>query len=229
MEKEMYKFKRSIKIFTIVFVILFVAYLIHGFFFNDAFVDLLAFTFFGVSIIGFTIVTVVRGAKLGKKYRKNLMANKPKQRFKYIDSFYYTMWLNSGSVEETSRRQIVVFDIIQELSTKKYYAISEYNTNMRLEIKPKKTKMLRIDDIDGFSTRKDWKEVDYNDEGSLWIDCEMPDCYQNDGTYITVKYYGEDHKIKIDGQLFNRNSDNDVSLLDKSTFILGYASLDTKD
>lgn len=229
MEKEMYKYKRSIKIFMIVFGVLFVAYLVYGFLCNDLFMDLLIFGFFLLSILVFTIVTVVRGVKIGKKYRNNLIATKPKQRFKYIDSFYYAIWINSGDVKDPSRRQMCVYDIIQDLDTNKYYAIAEQNTNMRLEIKGEKTKLLRIDDIDGVSTRKDWKEANYNDEGSLWLDCELPDCYKNDGTYIYVKYYGEDHKVRIDSQIFNRDSNNDISLLDKSTFILGYAALDTKE
>lgn len=211
------------------YAILFVAYLIHCFLFYDVLIDLLIFALFSISIIIFVVVIVIRGISLGKRYRNNLIATKPKKRFKYIDSFYYSIWIQSGDVEEPSHRQMCIYNIIQDLKTNKYYAIAEQNTNMRLDIKGKKTKLLRIDIIDGVTTKKDWKEADYNDEGTLWLDCELPDCYQNDGTYITVKYYGEDHKAEINSQVFNRNSNNDISLLDKSTFILGYAELDNKE
>ena len=140
-----------------------------------------------------------------------------------MDTFYYELeiW-----VDDTPSRQHFVYHIIEDLDSKKVYAIAEQNTNIRFEKIFDKTKVLRIDDIDGVSTRKDWKEVNYDDEGLFWIDEELADCYQRDGDKIIINYF-EKHKLKV-VEISNRNTNYDISLLDKVTFITGYAQLDSK-
>ncbi len=229
MENKMKHLLKIIKIGAIIFAIIFFGFLAYSLISKKE-MDYFWIMFIGGSIfiIVFTIFVVRYGIKAGKEYRKNLMATKPKKRFKYIDSFYYEKVVRVGSPDETSSKQYFVYHILEDIDSKKTYAIAEQNTNIRFEKALDKTKVLRIDDIDGVTTYKDWKEANYNDKGSFWIDEELTDCYQNDGTNIIIKYFGENHKVKINGELFNRNNNYNVSLLDKSTFITGYAELENK-
>ena len=60
----------------------------------------------------------------------------------------------------------------------------------------------------------------------ICIDEELADCYQRDGDKIIINYF-EKHKLKV-VEISNRNTNYDISLLDKVTFITGYAQLDSK-
>ena len=221
------KMKRLFKIIEInlsIFGIIFCGYIIYSMFFRDG-MDYFWIMYIGGSIytIGFTLFVVVYVVKVAKEYRKYLISTKPKHKFKYLDTFYYVLevW-----VDDTPSSQYFEYHIIEDLDSKKVYAIAEQNTNIRFEKIFDKTKVLRIDDIDGVSTRKDWKEVNYGDEGSFWIDEELADCYQRKGDKIIINYF-EKHKLKV-VEISNRNTNYDISLLDKVTFITGYAQLDSK-
>ena len=229
MENKWYNLLKIIKIFCVIFAIAFFGYLAYDMFLGDdgTGFSLVVFAIFGLLIAGFTIFVVVYGVRAGKEYRKNLISTKPKHRFKYLDSFYYLKIVRNGDVEETASKEYIVYHVIQDLDSQKIYAIGETGTNVRFQKTFDNTKLLRIDDIDGVSTRKDWKEVNYGDNGSFWIDQELMDYYHNDGEKITINYFGKKDKIKVD-QMFNRNQNYNISLLDKTIFITGYAQFDTK-
>jgi len=219
--------KRLLKITKIgssIFAIIFFVYLAYSIFFSDGMDDFWIMYIGGtIYFIGFIIFLVVYIVKNGKEYRKNLISTKPKHKFKYLDTFYYEKVVSLG---DTLSRQHFVYHIIEDWDSKKAYAIAEQNTNIRFEKIFDKTKVLRIDNIDGVSTRKDWKEFNYGDEGLFWIDEELADCYQRDGDKIIINYF-EKHNLK-EVEISNRNSNYDISLLDKVTFITGYAQLDSK-
>jgi len=221
------KMKRLFKIIEInlsIFGIIFCGYIIYSMFFRDG-MDYFWIMYIGGSIytIGFTIFVVVYVVKVAREYKKDFISTKPKHKFKYLDTFYYVLEIWD---DDTPSSQYFEYHIIEDLDSKKVYAIAEQNTNIRFEKIFDKTKVLRIDDIDGVSTRKDWKEVNYGDEGLFWIDEELVDCYQRDGDKIIINYF-EKHKLKV-VEISNRNTNYDISLLDKVTFITGYAELDSK-
>jgi len=221
------KMKRLFKIIEInlsIFGIIFCGYIIYSMFFRDG-MDYFWIMYIGGSIytIGFTIFVVVYVVKVAREYKKDFISTKPKHKFKYLDTFYYVLEIWD---DDTPSSQYFEYHIIEDLDSKKVYAIAEQNTNIRFEKIFDKTKVLRIDNIDGVSTRKDWKEFNYGDEGLFWIDEELADCYQRDGDKIIINYF-EKHNLK-EVEISNRNSNYDISLLDKVTFITGYAQLDSK-
>lgn len=219
---------KIIKIFSVIFGIMFFGYLVYDMFLGDVSteISIIMFIIFGLLIVGFTIFVVIYGLKVGKEYRKNLIATKPKHRFKYLDSFYYLKIVRYGDTNETASKEYIVYHVIEDLDSQKVYAIGETGTNARFEKTIDKTRLLRIDNIDGVSTRGDWKEINYGDNGSFWIDQELIDCYQNDGEKTMINYLEKD-KIKVD-QIFNRNPNYNISLLDKAIFITGYAEFENK-
>ena len=224
MKDKMKRLFKIIKIDLSIFGIIFCGYIVYSMFFRDG-MDYFWIMFIGgwIHTIGFTIFVVVSIVKIAKEYRKDLISTKPKHKFKYLDTFYYVL---EAWVDDTPSSQYFEYHIIEDLDSKKVYAIAEQNTNIRFEKIFDKTKVLRIDDIDGVSTRKDMKEANYGDEGLFWIDEELADCYQRDGDKIIINYF-EKHKLKV-VEISNRNTNYDISLLDKVTFITGYAQLDSK-
>ena len=224
MKNKINRLYKIIKIDLYIFGIIFCGYIVYSMFFRDG-MDLFWIMYIGggIHIIAFTIFVVVYVVKLAKEYKNELISTKPKHKFKYLDTFYYVLEIWD---DDTPSSQYFEYHIIEDLDSKKVYAIAEQNTNIRFEKMFDKTKVLRIDDIDGVSTRKDWKEVNYGDEGSFWIDEELADCYQRKGDKIIINYF-EKHKLKV-VEISNRNTNYDISLLDKVTFITGYAQLDSK-
>lgn len=191
---------------------------------SDSFVlSLLVYILSGIYIIGITVFMVLRGLDMNKRYIKNLVMTKPKKRFKYLDSFYYYKKVDFDSISKH-----FVYHIIEDVDSKKIYVITEHGTNIIFEKILDKAKVFRVGDMDSISARKDWKEVNYGDEGSFWIDKELTDCYNNDGENVIINYSGEKHKLKNNSVTFIINNSIDISLLDKATFIMGYAQLDNK-
>ena len=227
MENKQEKFLKVVKSGVLIFAIIFFAFLIYSIAFDKG-TDYFWIMFIGgaIFIIGFTIFTVIYGVKVGKEYRKNIMISKPKKRFKYLDSFYYVKITHLGT-DETSNKDFVVYHVIQDLDSKKIYAIGETGTNVRFQKVFDNTKLLRIDNMDENTTRKDWKEVNYGDSGSFWIDQELVDYYSNNGEKVTINYFGKKDIVKAN-QIFNRNKNYNISLLDKTIFITGYLQFDTK-
>ena len=114
-----------------------------------------------------------------------------------------------------------IYHVIEDVDTKKIYAIFKTNTNVLLEITSGNTKLLKGNGI----RNKNWKEVNFNEEGSFWIDEELPDYYQNNGENISIKYLNKTHTLNIT-DIHNRNQNYDISLLNKAIFITGYAEFD---
>jgi len=182
-----------------------------------------------IAVLLFLIIyLLLRGPKFRTKYIDNLISSKPKKRFKYLDTFYYII---STSYYDANDRayEYRVFHVIQDIESQKVYAIGESSTNVRFQNWLDNTKVLRIDNMTGISTHKDWKEVRYGDEGSFWVDEEMTGCYQNDGKNITINYFGQKDSIKEKNGISNRNEDYDISLFEKATFITGHVIFDAKE
>ncbi len=174
-----------------------------------------------------TICMVLYGVKTAKNYRKNLMETKKENRFKYIDTVYYYKHVKHNT-EDTNSPMLIAFHILKDANSNKMYAIVQENTNALFQQVLNKTKVLRVDDENKTTTRKDWKEVSYNDTGSLWIDEEINNCYQNDGDKVTISYYMEKDKLEKKTDIFNRNDKYTLAILDEVTFITGYAKFDKK-
>lgn len=150
-----------------------------------------------------------------KKYGKEVLVNKPKRKFKYLDSFYYKRIFKIGG---RTKRIYFVLHIIEDIDTERIYAIGADSTNAHLDITNSGAKILK-----GVGIRKNWKEVSFNEEGMFWIDQEVYDCYCNEGENVIIKYFIEEHKISVNNELFHCNLEYDNSLLDKATFIMGFA------
>ena len=223
------KMKKYVLIFILVFGSIFSISVIYDIFFNDnpSAHFFLYFILFGGAILSFVAFIIVYGLKAAKDYRKKLMETQPRHRFKYIDTFYYDRIVYTGDRDNTSSTQCFAYNILEDVDSHKLYAIAGQNTNALLEVVLSKTKLLRNDNIDGFSSRLDWKEIDYNDEGSFWIDKELVGCFETDGENVSISYFGEKHVVKINGELHSRNN-SDISLLSRATFITGFALFDKK-
>lgn len=191
-------------------------------FFNSGLLTIISTIVFPVLFTIGIPITMIMLAKAGKEYRDNLMASKPKRNFKYLDSFYYMRYRPSNS--SSSRTRFTIYHVIKDTESEIIYAIHETETNVLLSYVLGDTTLYRNDNVDGITWQKDWKIVDYDDQGSFWINEELSDYYKNDGNKILI---GKE-KLK-DQQIFNRNGNYDISLLEKATFISGYAKFEPKN
>ena len=234
--KKVQRFRKIVSIVVILGIIAIVGFIVYSFISPDK-ADAISFEMlensskyiaigFGCILI-FTIFMLIYFIRTGKEYREKLMTSKPEKRFKYIDTFYYYKD-RYNSPDEISASMHIAFHIIQDKDSKKYYAIEEKNTNVLFSKVFNETKLLRVDNENKVTTRKDWKEVNYNDEGSFWVDEELVECCQCVDDNVVINYYGENDKLKFGSELLNRNSNYDSSLLTKSIFITGYAKFDYK-
>ncbi len=172
------------------------------------------------------------------KYNKRIMNTKPKQRFKYLDTFYYSYY--SANNDDTVGDTIyVIFNIVSDLTSNIIYAIPESSfTNCVHSYINGKFKIMKGR---GFATN--FKDVDAGTEGSLWIDKEYgADYYKHDGEFIVMGkdkliYSTDDSQgmyVKVGDGLFkkkysrltNINPQYDISLLDKAVFVYGVAEFD---
>lgn len=176
----------------------------------------------GIFIIYF-FVMLIYGIRTAKKYNENIVLSKEKKRFKYLDTFYYTKNFNRG--DDTLGTDFFVYHVIQDIGSEKVYAITEHSVNARFQIDFKATKLLKQDIENG---KKVWKDVNYNDTGSFWIDKEIKDCCHIEGDKIIINYF-EEHKVKIASELFHRNPAYDVSLFNNAIFITGHAEFDVSN
>ena len=115
-----------------------------------------------------------------------------------------------------------VYHVIQDISSEKVYAIAEHSVSARFQIDFKTTRLLKQDIENG---KKVWKDVNYNDTGSFWIDKEIKDCCHIEDDKVIINYF-EEHKVKIASELFHRNPAYDVSLFSNAIFITGHAEFD---
>ena len=232
MNKEAEKFMKTIKTIMTIFAIVFFAAIIltiaQGFFEVEIIDTTIFFIIAPIFVIGFTIFVIVKAFKGGKKYREELMTTKVPRRIKYVDTFYYYKSYYQGT-DDSSTIQHYIYHIFEDNSSKQLYALSDYNTNLRLEQILGNTKVLRIDSIKKFTTRKDWKEANYGDEGNIWIDEELNDIYHREDDKAIFTYGKEKHDVKFKTELYHRNEQYDYSVLDKVKFITGYAELDKKE
>ena len=170
------------------------------------------FTFFILVIL----VLIVIGLNYSKKIK-----NKPKKRFKYLDTFYFR------TITGRNDNYIYSYYVVCDNETSKIYAIDKVSfKNANLEIVMKKAKLLK-----GQGIRSNFKEVNFNDEGNLWINEELSNFYSHIDNNIQIGNF----KLKYDGNidndyelhtLYHLNSKYDISLLDKATFITGVAEFD---
>jgi len=176
--------------------------------------------FLGIVII--FLVFVLYDIKKRKKYEDYLMNSKPKRFFKYLDTFYYT--IDEIDPDGNSTLKYIVFHVIEDIDSKKIYAINMKDTNIHFQKNLKNIKILK-----GNGFRSNWKEASYNDKGSFWIDEELNNCYVHENDMVIINYQNEKYRINVSNNLFNTNHQYNISLLDKAIFIKGLAFLDMED
>ncbi len=114
--------------------------------------------------------------------------------------------------------------VIQDLDSRKIYAINGHNSNALIQIMGSKKSLVK------FNTEKNifknQEKANFNDEGSFWIGEEL-NCYQTFDNFVFETLDG-DITVKA-REIININPENDISLLSEATFIYGYAKFDTKE
>ena len=172
----------------------------------------------------FIILIFINNKKM--KYNKKIMKNSTRIRFEYLDTFYYQYMHCIG--DDTV---YVIFHIVKDVDTNNIYAIPESSfINATHQVLMNNFKVLK-----GKSIFKS-KEIQFGDNGYLWIDKEYNDIYHHDDEMIKLGkkvVYSKNKKtnklksINVEPYyLFNLNSKYDVSLLDKATFVYGVAKFD---
>ena len=82
---------------------------------------------------------------------------------------------------------------------------------------------------DGCPYCRTYYNIDYTEKGFFWIDEELSNCYQNKGNYIIINTLKEKAKIKIEKDYLSDQEKNAISLMDKATFITGYAEFNIEN
>jgi len=188
-----------------------------------------AFVFFVVLIVVF----IFSANKYGKQRIENIKSLKQKQRFEYLDFFFYTRVYKNADIDNPNWTRHYGFFVIRDLETSKIYAINKdmVNANFRF------TQILTKDKIDLSLNSK--QNVNFGDKGYFWIDYELHDItFLENGTVninneITLKYYAGNienmNNFSSEDVLYNLNPKYDISLLKKAIFISGIVEFDVKD
>ena len=175
------------------------------------------------------IITYIKNKK--NDYRKKNIEDKPKRRFKYLDTFYYFVYdLNDGP-------SAYIYHIITDIDTNKKYALNEKDfANAHLQINNGDN----IGLLKGQGNRNNYKYVKLYDEGTFWIETKLDNFYNYEKDNITIGYDNEKSNITYGGSIYNRieeksltfynlNTNNDITFLDDVTFISGFAEFDNFD
>ena len=157
---------------------------------------------------------------------KEIKKNSPKQRFKYLDTFYYHVFSGAGDDSDFNSK---VYIVVCDIETSDIYAVPQTSfTNGTYE--PATNSVLK-----GKGLRSNFKKVEYGDQGSLWIDKEKSNFYERNEELVKfgndmVSYTKEKDKGFYSSsempKLHNIDNKNDVSLLDKAKFVIGIAEFD---
>ena len=176
----------------------------------------------------FVILYLIFKKRKNNKMKK-IMENRPMRRFKYLDTFYYT--LIQGDGEDTLHIPLY-HPVLMDEETGQIYVVN----------KPlfKNAWFITIGNETHFKKGK-VGEVNFNDSGAFWIDEELNGFYQKNDEFITLdnkqlvysKYrsnvaisgYGDtEETVSI---LYNFNPNYDASLLDNAKFITAVIEFDT--
>ena len=180
----------------------------------------------GLAILSIPVIIVV-ASKKHKNYINNLMGTKPKQRFNYLDTFFYVRKVyNSDTVEH----KFFTFHVLKDKNSGKIYAIpgEQWYTNAMFQYLHGKGSILTGKGI-RFANSSNWKEVSFNSEGSLWIEEEIDNYLTYDGDKFIFDNPTEKHVLKNQDEISNCNPQYDISLLKQAKFITGYAEFDTNN
>ena len=163
-------------------------------------------------IIIFIIILDFRKAIINeKKELKKLIETQEKRSFKYIDSIYF----EKKSVNEIVDKTLVIYHIIEDIKTNKYYAISTYHSNVSY-----------FGGINNLEIKNASKEtIKYGDNGSFWIKPNSIDNYKIDENNIII----DDYLIKDINDIKNYTNNFNLSSLNKINFIDGYIEFDSKN
>ncbi|MBO5142471.1 MAG: hypothetical protein J6C46_05660 [Clostridia bacterium] len=205
--KRVEKAFRNVKVTVTIFGVIFIGSVIGDIFFETN-ISILCFFSFPFVIGGVLLYYYLQL----KKYREDVLLSKPKRRFKYLDSFYYEKIVHTG--ESRRRREYFVIHILEDVDTERIYAIDAKATNGHLQKILEDVKIVK-----GAGREK----IRYHEEGIFWLDQEFNDCFYYDGEDVIIKYFGAEQRVNINNELFHTNPEYDVSLLDKATFIMGFA------
>lgn len=180
----------------------------------------------GLAIISIPVLIIV-ASKKHKKYINKLMETKPKHRFNYLDTFYYTRKVYSG---DTVEHKFFTYHVLKDQNSGKIYAIpgEQWYTNAMFQYFKGKGSILTGKGI-RFANSANWNEVSFNSEGSLWIEEEIDNYLTFDGDKIIFDNPTEKHVLKNQDELSNCNPQYDISLLKQAKFITGYAEFDTNN
>jgi len=210
--EELKKALKKVKVIILIYVLSLFCLIIGSTFFAHftiiAILFSLTFPFF---IVGLVVYYCIQH----KKYRERVILSKPKRRFRYLDSFYYMRKFRTNGETDVI---YFVLHIIQDIDTERIYALDAKATNGHFQSIWGDVKILK-----GVGLRTNWKEVYFKEEGVFWVDEEIYDCYSYDVEDVVIKYFGNEHRVNINNELFHRNPEYDKFLLGKATFIRGFA------
>jgi hypothetical protein len=169
-------------------------------------------------------VLIIIAKQKKKSYVNKLVKTKPKQRFTYLDTFYYTRMVDNG---DTMVNKFFTYHVLKDKKSNKIYAIpgDSYNTNAMFQYIDGEASLLVGKGI-RFLKSSEWKEVPFDSEGSLWIKEEVNDYLTFNGDKMIFNNMEEKHVLKKQKELSNCNPKYDISLLKKATFVVGYAEFD---
>lgn len=174
-------------------------------------------------ILAIPVLIILANAKK-KSYVNNLMKTKPKQRFTYLDTFFYTRMVDNG---DTMVNKFFTYHVLKDKKSNKIYAIpgDPQNTNAMFQYIDGEASLLVGKGI-RFLKSSEWNEIPFDSEGSLWIKEEVNDYLTFDGDKMIFNNIEEKHVLKNQKELSNCNPKYDISLLKKATFVVGYAEFD---
>ena len=188
-------------------------------------------------MIGFAVVSFVfivgifvfifKLAKKETNRREKIKMDKPKQRFEYVDFFFY----HTASHDSQNDSRTYGYFIIRDVNTSVVYAIHNRFANVSFDF----NSMFNNKKMELFLNTSPRKDIKFGDSGNFWISDKLNnDFYVRNGEKVKIGVEMFDYAGSIDGVdkinnysvLYNLNSNYDISLLDKAVFIDGIVEFD---
>ena len=172
----------------------------------------------------FVPVLIVVATLKKKRYINKLTSTKPKQRFIYLDTFYYSKMVSNGDIMVN---KFFKYHVLKDKDSGKIYAVygEPQYTNAMFQYINGKVSVLTGKGI-RLPNSKSWKEVSFNSEGSLWVEEEINNYLTFDGNKLIFDNFDGKQVLKSQDELSNCNPEYDIFLLKKATFVTGYAEFD---
>ena len=166
------------------------------------------------------IVTLIILFAVFSIYKNKTIKKGEKHNFEYLDTFFYQYMNNSNT-------NTIVFHVVSDIETNTIYAIPDASFNGAG----------RNINLGKLLNNKGSKKINYGDKGTFYLDKEFKKCYVNENGDISILgrkvIYNKLNsknvmliKAKEPYDIYNRNRDYDISLLDKAVFAYGGAKFD---